>query len=149
MPSYNFLKVLGDFFDVDVEYLTGQSEIRRQNLTQETNQVSMGMRLKDLLREKNLKKQDLARSTGLSYSAVNQYASGERSPSRNTQQLLSNFFDVDIDYLMGRSDIRRACEVQRAIDEKNISEFDIRLIDAYKEASQRDKELVKMILNIT
>ena len=147
MPSYNFLKVLGDFFDVDVEYLTGQSKIRRQNLKQETAQISMAMRLKNLLRERNLKKQDLARRTGLSYSAVCQYASGDRGPSRNTQQLLANFFDVDVDYLMGRSDIRRSEDLKKVIDDK-LSMFDMRLINAFKEANPRDKEVVKMILHI-
>ena len=51
-----------------------------------------------------LSQQALADKLGLSKSAVNMYERGEREPSFEVLEIIADFFNVDIDYLLGRTD---------------------------------------------
>lgn len=46
----------------------------------------------------------LANEIGISLRALKYYSSGEREPSMSTLIALADFFNVSIDYLVGRSD---------------------------------------------
>lgn len=46
----------------------------------------------------------LSKDTGLSVRALKYYASEEREPSLSALLALADFFDVSLDYLVGRSD---------------------------------------------
>ena len=46
----------------------------------------------------------LAEAAGISPRAIKYYASGEREPTMSTLIALADYFDVSIDYLVGRSD---------------------------------------------
>lgn len=49
--------------------------------------------------------EELAKSLGISKSAVSMYERGEREPqSLDDLEAIADFFNVDIDYLMGRED---------------------------------------------
>ena len=47
--------------------------------------------------------QELANRLGVSRSAVGMYENGEREPDFETLEAIADFFNVDMDYLMGRS----------------------------------------------
>lgn len=69
--------------------------------------ANLAIRLKELREEKRLKKIDVARSTGISRSAITSYEMGTRdNPTQDKLKTISKFFGVSIDYLTGRSDIR-------------------------------------------
>lgn len=59
--------------------------------------------LKLLRKEKNLSQQELADRLGISKSSINMYERGERQPNFETLELIADFFNVDIDYLLGRT----------------------------------------------
>jgi transcriptional regulator with XRE-family HTH domain len=62
-------------------------------------------RIFKLLRtEKNLSQQELADRLGISKSAVSMYERGEREPAFEALEAIADFFNVDIDFLLGRSD---------------------------------------------
>lgn len=63
---------------------------------------------KKLRIEKGLSQQELANRLGISKSSVNMYERGERQPNFETLELIADFFNVDMDYLLGRSDIRKS-----------------------------------------
>ena len=65
-------------------------------------------RLKELRSEYGLSLNDVAIKCGISKSAIHLYELSKRSPKRETLEELSCLFNVDIDYLIGRSDIRNA-----------------------------------------
>ena len=60
-------------------------------------------RLKLLRRESGLSQQDFAKQLGTSKSSINMYERGEREPSLETLEAIA---DVDMDYLLGKSDHR-------------------------------------------
>ena len=65
-------------------------------------------RVKDLRLSMNLSLRQLAKITGLSHSAICKYESGTREPTFESHEALADVFSCDIDYLLGRSDIKCA-----------------------------------------
>ncbi len=63
--------------------------------------------LRQLRNERGLSQQELARLLGISKSAVNMYERGERQPNFETLELIADFFNVDTDYLLGRTNTAR------------------------------------------
>lgn len=64
------------------------------------------MEFKDVLYElrtkKHLSQAKLADRLGLSAGTIGMYENGSRMPSREAQEKLADFFNVSLDYLMGR-----------------------------------------------
>lgn len=65
-------------------------------------------RLKQLRLEKGLLQSDIAKIINKTDRAVGQYEREERDPSSETWSILANYFNVSLDYLLGKSDIRNA-----------------------------------------
>lgn len=63
-------------------------------------------RLKELRKEKKMTQEQLAKKLNMSRSSVEMYEKGEREPGFETQEAIADLFNVDIDYLFGRKDIR-------------------------------------------
>lgn len=59
---------------------------------------------KELRLEKKITQQELSYSLGLSRSAISMYETGEREPDFKTLKLIADFFNVDTDYLLGRTE---------------------------------------------
>ena len=68
--------------------------------------MEFGERLKDLREEKNLTRHLLANKLNVSYSTVSKYETNIRFPDKDTLVALADFFDVSLDYLLCRSDIK-------------------------------------------
>lgn len=62
-------------------------------------------RFKQLRAEHDLSQQSLATQLGLTKSSVNMYERGEREPGIETLETIADYFNVDMDYLLGKSDI--------------------------------------------
>ena len=68
-------------------------------------------RLKELRRESGYSQQSLAdRIGGISKSSINMYERGEREPGFETMEAIADHYNVDMDYLYGRTNIRNAYE---------------------------------------
>lgn len=65
-------------------------------------------RLKLLREEYSLSLNDVAIKCGVTKSSIHLYELGKRCPKREVLEELSCLFNVDMDYLLGRSDIRNA-----------------------------------------
>lgn len=61
-------------------------------------------RLKELRTEKGLSQRDLAKATDLSQSAIVHWENNRRVPSADVIIVLSQFFKVTADYLLGLED---------------------------------------------
>lgn len=61
-------------------------------------------RIKDLRIEKKLKQSDVANALGFTNQAISNYEFSKREPRIHDLILLADFFDVSIDYLVGRTD---------------------------------------------
>ena len=62
--------------------------------------------LKLLRHEADLSQQDLANIIGISKSSINMYERGDREPSIETLEAIADHFNVDMDYLLGKSNHR-------------------------------------------
>lgn len=62
-------------------------------------------RIKELRTRKKLTQKQLAEKTGLSERGIQNYELGERVPTLQVAIALADFFDVSLDYLVGRSDV--------------------------------------------
>ena len=59
--------------------------------------------LKTLRNSQNLTQDELAKRLKISRSAIGMYENGSREPDFETLELIADFFNVDIDYLLGRT----------------------------------------------
>lgn len=62
------------------------------------------MRLSELRKKKNITQQKLADHLRVSRSAVAMWETGASEPDNKTLDSIANYFDVSVDYLLGRSD---------------------------------------------
>lgn len=117
-------------------------------------------RVKELRRERNLTQEGLARSLELSNVAVSGYERGVRKPSFDILERLAEFFNTDIAYLMGTSDIRRpyaqnASEGSEAHEPDSLHGLDLslsaterKIITNYRNLDDLGKALVRRAANV-
>lgn len=72
--------------------------------------MKIGDRIKQLRKELNMKRVELAQQIGVTYSALSKYETNEREPDYETLKKLARIFNVSIDYLVGYSNIRNPYE---------------------------------------
>ena len=90
-PRFNELMMLADFFECSLDFLCG----REKHATFQT-------RLKELRLSKNLSQKQLGELTQIGTTTVQSYELGTRVPSINIAIALSDYFNVTLDYLVGR-----------------------------------------------
>lgn len=61
-------------------------------------------RIKELMKEHNLNQMKLANKIGVTQAAISTWLLKQKEPSIKSLWLLADYFDVDIDYLVGRKD---------------------------------------------
>ncbi|WP_205456158.1 helix-turn-helix domain-containing protein [Clostridium botulinum] len=67
-------------------------------------------RLKELRSEKGVVQKDVASFLNITTSAYGFYEQGKRIPDTEIMIKLSNYFNVSLDYLLGKTDIRNYTE---------------------------------------
>lgn len=75
-------------------------------------------RIKNLREEKQIYQKDLAQLLGVSIPAINYYENEKRAMDTNTALIIANYFNVSVDYLLGKSNIRNPEKI-------NINNIDI------------------------
>ena len=64
----------------------------------------MESRLKILRIQKNKTQLNIQIATGIDQALLSKYESGKRIPPTETLMILANYFNVSMDYIMGRTD---------------------------------------------
>ena len=67
---------------------------------------TFGRILRALRNESNLTQVQLANKLGLAFSTISMYERGEREPDFETLETIADFFNVTMDYLHGKSEIK-------------------------------------------
>lgn len=70
----------------------------------------LGAKLAQLRKEKGLSQEELAKILHLNQSTIAYYETGKKRPSYEVLQELASFFNVSVDYLLGRTDDPRPVE---------------------------------------
>jgi len=82
-------------------------------------------RIKKLRQEKGVYQADLAKYLGLKQQTISAYENGTNEPDLKTLNKIAKYYDVSIDYLIGRSNVRDpADKIAQAIgDEQDLKRF--------------------------
>ena len=70
-------------------------------------------RIKDLREDRDLRQSDLANATGIDQRTISNYETGKTSPDAYALIKLADFFDVSIDYLVGRTSVDFSSSTKR------------------------------------
>ena len=62
------------------------------------------MKLRKVRKEKGISQLKLAMDLNMSQNTISRYETGEREPGINELVKLADYFDVSVDYLLGRTD---------------------------------------------
>jgi len=65
----------------------------------------LAVRLSELLVENNISKRELAKKIGVSATSISDWSTGKIQPIAENIYLISEFFQVSADYLLGLKDI--------------------------------------------
>lgn len=60
-------------------------------------------RIRDLREDRNMRQSDLAEATGIDQRTISNYETEKTYPDSQALILLADYFDVSIDYLVGRT----------------------------------------------
>ncbi len=66
-------------------------------------------RLQQLKLEKNFLQKDIAANIGVSLRAYQYYEQGQKEPTMSVLIAIADYFDVSLDYLVGRTDNPKRC----------------------------------------
>lgn len=66
------------------------------------------MVLKNLREEHGYSQRELAEELSISNSAIGMYESGKREPNYETLEMIADFFNVDMNYLLGKTMIKNS-----------------------------------------
>jgi len=69
-------------------------------------EITIGERLKQLVREKGLEQQEVAAQLDIKSPTFNGYVGNKREPSISKLKQLASYFNISVDYLIGYSEIR-------------------------------------------
>ncbi len=78
--------------------------------------MPFGEVLKQLRKDKGLTQAELARLTGLKVSAISMYENGNREPNFETLEIFADFFNVDMDVLLGREKKANTTRISKGKD---------------------------------
>ena len=76
--------------------------------------MSFGFRLRALREEQGLYQKDLAEKLSLTQKTISNYENNERFPDQKTLHKIADLFNVSIDFLLDRTDIRNPIEIVAA-----------------------------------
>lgn len=96
-------------------------------------------RIKVLREEFHYSQNELADKLGGAPSSIAMYEKGDRKPSMEVLIKLSEIFNVSIDYLLGKSDIRNPERI-------NINEIDVAFSSGIKGLNKENQEIAKNII---
>lgn len=106
------------------------------------------IRLKELREATGLSQYSFAKQFGVAQSTVGSWEAGKREPNFATAQRLADFFNVSVDYLLGRTDEANSVSNIRVADEHNqtitLDDDALELID-----SLRSRPEMKMLFSVS
>ncbi|WP_305153919.1 helix-turn-helix domain-containing protein [uncultured Clostridium sp.] len=111
--------------------------------TNETNKITINMistRLKSLRENADLSQKELAKSLGVSPSTIGMYESKKRTPDSEMLARICDFFNITVDYLLGRSNIKNPQFSTYNKEEQNpITDDEKNILNLYKKLNAKDK----------
>lgn len=116
-------------------------------------------RLKALRSESGLSQSEFAKLVGCTKSSINMYERGEREPGLEKLEAFADYFNVDMDFLLGKSEHRNkaawlrsaqanlssennAVLLQKLQTDHNLDDFGVQFMDTFLKLSAEQRMLV-------
>lgn len=80
---------------------------RKSNKIEVVSMASFASRLRELRKEKGLSQKELSATLNVTKGCIANYEQGQREPAFEFLNVIAEFFDVDMNYLLGMSDKRK------------------------------------------
>lgn len=107
----------------------------------------IGKRIKALRNERNLLQKDLAEKLNLSQQTISLYESEKRQPDYQILQSIADFFNVSVDYLLGRTDNTK--DLSSPIRESELKySVQNEIIDEIQKLSPESQEDLKKLIEL-
>lgn len=97
-------------------------------------------RFKELRESNKYTQTEVAEKLGISRSTIGMYETGKREPDYETLEMIADYYNVDIDFLLGRSD-----KTTRLPNAVSLSPREKSLIDKYRGADDYGKYMIEYI----
>jgi transcriptional regulator with XRE-family HTH domain len=104
------------------------------------------LRLKEIRELCGLSQQALADAIGEAQSSVGGWESGRGTPRYQTLLKIADYFDVSLDYLVGRSDVQTVAK--RAKEEPALTDHERALIRRYRAISPVEQAMICKLLDL-
>ena len=109
--------------------------------------AKFNIRLRELRKSRGLSQQKLADYTKVTKSSINMYERGEREPSLETIEMFADFFNVDMDYIIGTSEVPNKALVS---DWEVMQQTNEEMADLYFQMRKNEKlaEVIKILCKL-
>jgi len=115
--------------------------------------MGYGDRFKNLRESRKLSQQQLADALNINRSTYARYELGQTQPDFETLEKMASFYDVSVDYLLGRKssehkadpndDYDSLAEIKKILQEYNVESFGMFDINEWKNLSREDVEEIR------
>ena len=109
------------------------------------DEMDINNRIRDLRIVHNMSQEQLAEKVGTTKQAISQYERGIRKPKYEILEAIADYFNVDYDYLIGKTAKTTFLPQMLTIQ---MSKKEFRLLDAYRNADKDTKKIIRMLLHI-
>lgn len=104
-------------------------------------------RLKSLREDADLSQKELAKLLGVSPSTIGMYEAGKRTPDSEMLTRICDFFNITVDYLIGRSNIKNPqCSTSKKTEQSHLTDDEKNILNLYKKLNDKDKAKVEGIM---
>ena len=112
--------------------------------------ATLGERIKALRKERRWNRDQLGKELNVSGSAVSMWETDKRTPATKMMEAMCDLFDVQYDYLVGKSGYRHAEDeildriaAEEAKNDFQLSNDEQELIDAYRKSKAEHQSLIR------
>jgi transcriptional regulator with XRE-family HTH domain len=109
------------------------------------DEMDIKNRIRDLRLIHNMSQEQLAEKVGTTKQAISQYERGIRKPKYEILEAIADFFNVDYDYLIGKTPKTTFLPQMLTLQ---LSKKEFRILEAYRNADKDTKKIVRMLLKI-
>ena len=97
------LNKLANYYDVSLDYILKISNKKRYKIENlEIDKKTVGMRLKEIRKDKHLYQETLALGIGTSHSLISEYENGKKLISLQYAYAICKKYNISMDYLYGK-----------------------------------------------
>ncbi len=101
------------------------------------------MNLKLLRKEYGISQQKLADALQISQQSINQYENHKVEPDIHLLSAMADYFDTSIDYIVGRTEVRRKIE---RTEENHLNHEETQVVKGYRALTREERDCVQTVI---